>query len=359
MGKIHIKDIDRDRWLHDMFPEWGTWLNEEIQMEEVKPGTFAMWWLGCTGLWIKSEGNANLMFDLWVGTGKRTHDWPFPYGQGRDHQIIRMVGSQQIQQNTRTSPMVLDPFAIEDGHIDAVFSTHYHLDHIDKYVAAAVVKNTKVPFIGPELSVQTWRDWGVPEDRLITLKPGDTWEIKDTKVIATEAFDRTALITTPPEGDLRGTLVADMDPRAVNYVIETPGGTIYHSGDSHFSNHYFKHGRDFDIDVCLTSFGENVPGVTDKMTASDCLRAAENLQAKVLIPVHHDIWSNMMADPREIQLLWEFKRHRLQYKFTPYTWNVGGKFVFPDDAERREHNFPRGFTDAFHDLPNIPYPSFL
>jgi hypothetical protein len=28
------------------FPEWGSWLNEEIEEEDVKPGTFAMWWLG-------------------------------------------------------------------------------------------------------------------------------------------------------------------------------------------------------------------------------------------------------------------------------------------------------------------------
>lgn len=37
------------------FPEWGSWLNEEIEQEQVAPGTFAMWWLGCTGIWLKSE----------------------------------------------------------------------------------------------------------------------------------------------------------------------------------------------------------------------------------------------------------------------------------------------------------------
>ena len=31
-----------------------------------------MWWLGCTGMWIKTEGNTNLCMDLWVKTGKRT-----------------------------------------------------------------------------------------------------------------------------------------------------------------------------------------------------------------------------------------------------------------------------------------------
>ncbi len=51
----NIKDVTKESWILSTFPEWGTWLNEEIEREEVKPGTFAMWWLGCTGIWLKSE----------------------------------------------------------------------------------------------------------------------------------------------------------------------------------------------------------------------------------------------------------------------------------------------------------------
>ena len=35
-----------------------------------------------------------------------------------------------------------------------------------------------------------------------------------------------------------------MDEKAVNYLIQTPGGNLYHSGDSHYSNYYAKHGND-------------------------------------------------------------------------------------------------------------------
>ena len=45
-----IDEITRESWIMGTFPEWGTWLNEEIENEEVKPGTVAMWWLGCTGI---------------------------------------------------------------------------------------------------------------------------------------------------------------------------------------------------------------------------------------------------------------------------------------------------------------------
>ena len=48
-----------------------------------------------------------------------------------------------------------------------------------------------------------------------------------------------------------------MDEKAVNYLIKTPGGNIYHSGDSHFSIYFAKHGKDYDVDVAFGSFGEN------------------------------------------------------------------------------------------------------
>ena len=121
-----IDDITRESWILDTFPEWGTWLNEEIAREEVSPGTFAMWWLGCTGIWVKTEGNANLCFDLWVRSGKRTQDAP---QMAPHHQHRRAVGALNIQPNLRNSVCVLDPFAIRE--IDAVLATHDHSDHID------------------------------------------------------------------------------------------------------------------------------------------------------------------------------------------------------------------------------------
>ena len=351
-----IGEITRESWILDTFPEWGTWLNEEIEQTEVAPHTFAMWWLSCTGIWLKTEGNANLCFDLWVGSGKRTQAVKT---MRAGHQHRRAIGAKLIQPNLRNSVCVLDPFAIRE--IDAVLATHDHSDHIDPNVAAAVVQNcdASVQFIGPRTCVDKWVNWGVPEERCVVVKPGDTLEIKDLELVVLESFDRTELVTTTDDVTLKGQPVLEMDEKAVNYLVKTTGGTLYHSGDSHYSNLYAKHGNDHQIDVALGSFGDNPRGMTDKMTAVDLLKMAEGLDAEVVIPVHHDIWTNFQANTDEILTLWKMRRERHQYRFKPFIWQVGGQYTHPIDKVKLIFNYRRGFEDAFSEEPDLPFRALL
>ena len=97
------------------------------------------------------------------------------------------------------------------------------------------------------------------------------WSRSRTPEFALDSFDRTELVTAPKGMSLAGKMPLEMDAKAVNYLVKTPGGNLYHSGDSHYSNYYAKHGNDHTIDVALGSFGENPRGVTDKMTSVDLL----------------------------------------------------------------------------------------
>ncbi|MFV0479433.1 MAG: L-ascorbate 6-phosphate lactonase [Anaerorhabdus sp.] len=349
-----INDITRDSWILGAFPEWGTWLNEEIDQTIVEKNTFAMWWIGCTGLWIKSEGSTNIAIDLWFGNGKRSQK---AKEMDKYHQMRNMTGGKMTQPNLRAAPIVYDPFAVIA--VDAVLSTHYHNDHIDPYFAAAVIKNCSqdVPFIGPKKSVEKWLSYGVDESRCRVVKPGDVVKVKDCEIVVLDSFDRTCLVTD--EKELAGICPTDMDEKAVNYLIKTPAGNIYHSGDSHYSTYYAKHGKDHKIDVALGSYGENPVGNQDKMTSVDILRMAEALQCKVVIPFHYDVWTNFKADPAEILLLYNFKKYVLDYKFKPFIWDVGGKFVYPTDKDKIQYHYRRGFEDCFEEEPNVPFRSIL
>ena len=350
-----IDKITRESWILGAFPEWGTWLNEEIDAEKVEKGTAAMWWIGCTGLWIKTENNTNLAIDLWFGNGKRTQkvENMAPY-----HQMRNMTGGKITQPNLRAAPIVYDPFGVTT--VDIVLSTHYHNDHIDPFFAKAVLENCSddVPFVGPQESVNKWLSYGVPKERTRVVVPGDVIKVKDDmEIVVLDSFDRTCLVTA--DEDLAGKCPTNMDEKAVNYLIKTPAGNFYHSGDSHYSVYYAKHGKDHDIDVAFGSYGENPVGNQDKMTSVDILRMAEALGTKVIIPLHYDVWTNFKADPAEITMLYNFKKDILQYKFKPFIWDVGGKFIYPNDKDKLQYHYRRGFEDAFDEEPNVPFRSIL
>ena len=351
-----VNDITREKWILSTFPEWGTYLNEEIADTKCEAGKFKMWWLGNTGIWVKSEGNTDIMVDLWCSTGKKTH-----YNDDGSVKMIDLMACCSGRHNLRAIPCVLDPFKIKK--LDALLASHTHSDHIDVNVAAAILQNIEkpIPFIGPKFATDLWKGWGVPEERLVTVRPGDVVEVGDIKIHAVESLDRTILITNPPAGDLTHieNFGRDMDDRAVSYIIETPAGTIYHSGDSHFGNLYAKHGNEYKIDVAFGSYGENPRGITDKMTSSDILRMAENLNCKVVIPYHHDLWTIFQADTKEVLVLWYMRKNRLQYKFKPFIWEVGGHFTYPDDKDKIEYHHTRGFEDVFTEDINLPFRAFL
>ncbi len=233
------------------------------------------------------------------------------------------------------------------NQLDFLLASHYHSDHIDINVAAAIINNPKldhVKFIGPEYCTDIWKKWGVPADRCITVKPGDTVKIKDMEILALDGFDRTCLVTLPVQGaeenggELHGLCPSDeeMGKKCVNYIFKTPGGNIYHGADSHYSVQFAKHGKEHDIDVALNNYGDNPVGIMDKMTSIDLLRMAEALRAKVVM-----------------------RKDRLQYKFHPFIWEVGGKYVYPRDKDLIEYHHPRGFDDCFEQEPNVPFKSIL
>lgn len=352
----NIKEATRENWIQSTFPEWGTWLNEEISESVVPENNFRMWWLANNGVWLKTHENTNILVDLWNGTGKQTH------GNGlmkEGHQMMRMSGVKEMQPNLRMQPFVIDPYAVSD--VDALLVTHIHSDHLDINTAAAVLQNSgpDTKFIGPQAVVDIWKSWGVPDNRTIVVHPGDEVKIKSVTIKALEAFDRTALLTVSNEEKIEGNLPQDMNEIAVNYLFKTSGGNLYHAADSHMSNVFAKHGNENEIDVEIINYGENPRGITDKVTSIDVLRSAEDLKAKVVIPVHYDIWSNFDADPQEIVKLWEMKKDILEYKFHPFIWKVGGEYTFPQDRDKIQFHYNRGFKDVFLHENDVPFNSFL
>jgi L-ascorbate 6-phosphate lactonase len=318
-----IKDrpIDRMTWLQEVFPIWGTFLNEEIEDALVEKGNIALWWLGACGYWFKTPENTDILIDNYCGPSIAAK-WDVgesesPYG------VMRQTGAKS-QVWLRLNPQIIDPFAIKK--VDALISTHPHLDHCDIYTIKPLIKNTDCKFIGPPKSCQRYEQFGVPKDRIVEVKAGDEIMINEICLKALEGADNTAVLEAE-----------SMSETAVNYLIKTPAGNFYHAGDSHYSNMFFRHGRENDIDVAMVAFGDNPSGMTDKMTAYDAYRVAKALDTKLLIPMHYDNWALVKGDPEELE--WIIRKKAPGMKIVILQW--GCKFQYPRDQDIGRTIYPK------------------
>ena len=165
----------------------------------------------------------------------------------------------------------IDPTTIRAA--DAVLSTHAHTDHCDEATLRAFAENTEAVFMGPRSSVEKMRGRGIAPERIDTVQAGDTRRVGAFEIMALRASD-------PHEKE------------AATFLLEGGGATVFHSGDSHYSDIYEEIGGDRRIDVALLDFGKDI-----YMDADEVIRAALDLGAKVLVPMHWDIWKPYAACP--------------------------------------------------------------
>ncbi len=321
-GEKKEREIDRQKWISEVFPEWGDFLNCEIENAKVKPGTFILWWFGACSWFLKTYGGANVLIDNYSGPSIGAA-WEPNTKIG----VLRQTGALK-QVWLRLNPHVIDPFAFKS--IDALLTTHNHVDHCDIYTIKALLKTTKCLFIGPQKCCMKFESFGVPKERIIETNVGDSFKIKDLNIKALESSDNTVL----SEVDYRQ---EEMNKAAVNYLLKTKVGTIYHAGDSHYSNMFFKHGKQNKIDLALVAFGDNPDGMTDKMTSYDAYRVAKALKTKVLIPMHYDNWAIVQGDPLELERIVQEKAPWM--KMVIMQW--GGNFEFPTDIDIKRYKYPK------------------
>jgi L-ascorbate 6-phosphate lactonase len=312
------RPMDRIRWLLECFPEWGRFLNRQIEETEVQPGTYAMWWTGGMGFVLKSPGGAVILVDNYAG--------PAHYTEYEYCGVCRTSGSPTIDW-LRLNPQVLDIFGFET--LDAVLCSHQHADHTDIYTLKAATQTTNCDFYGPLSSVERMRNFQVPEDRITLVRPGETYQIKDVELQILPNYDRIATMTGGPGVETRPGVRRPFDDVSVTFFFKFEGGINFmHLADTLFQNAYVTF-KQYEPDVITFNIGKNAPGGTDKMTPYDAVRVGEAMGAKVLMPMHWDNWGNTYIDPEEVK--WVASRHYPQAKVVIPAWGV--KWVYPDQAD--------------------------
>lgn len=170
-----------------------------------------------------------------------------------------------------------DVYGVEDlPAIDLLLITHDHYDHLDYSTLRKL--HPKVKTIVTSLGVDVHlKHWGVPAEKIKSL---DWWErhtINDSTVV-TAAPSR----HFSGRGFLRGKTLWS------SFVLNIQGHNIFVGGDSGYDDQFKKIGErfgPFDIAMLETGqYGVNWPYI--HMMPEQVVLAAQDLQTKVLFPVH-------------------------------------------------------------------------
>ncbi|MGI6097327.1 MAG: MBL fold metallo-hydrolase [Dethiobacteria bacterium] len=318
------KDLTREDWLSDCFPEWGTFLNQQIEAYEVPKGQVSLWWLGGPSWVLRTDEGGIFFIDVYSGPSMYTSH----YYCG----VCKQSGAESINW-LRLNPQVIDPWKF--NRVDGVFCTHIHQDHCDIYTIKATLKTTDCIYYAPPNAAEKIRNFEVPEERLVVAKVGESVKVPGAEVEFLINYDDTAIRTGTP-----GDEPWAYEDAAVSFLFKTSGGNILFMGDTWFNNGYIAVGKNYDIDVAIFDMGYNAPGATDKMPPSDCARLGEALNAKVLIPDHYDNWAVTAGDPELLCAQFE----RLVAENTPHIKTVilrcGAQFVYPRDKDIKRYRYP-------------------
>ena len=229
-----------------------------VERTRVAPGTIAVWYLGGAGLIVKTPGAA-IYVDPYVGAGDSNPE----------------LGGRGV-------PIPFDPAAV--GRVDAVLCTHDHSDHTDRETLTAWRGHLTPRVFGPAASTELAREWGYPQDRLTALEHGDQTTINDVRVTSVRAHDPLA----------KG---------ANGYLLEAEGTSLLHMGDSLYFAELAEAVKGHSVDTLFVSVAQNPKGKNYYMTESDAARAARDVGARTLVPMHWDLWRAYQLDPARVRVV--------------------------------------------------------
>jgi L-ascorbate 6-phosphate lactonase len=206
---------------------------------------------------------------------------------------------------------VIDPFFSEHSarlypppsievarDVDWVLITHEHLDHLDPAsltAVSAVAPDSR--FVVPRAIAAQLHPL-VPSDRIVVVDVGQKIPLAPNLMLAaTPAFHG----MTPEDGYSDGS-VNGSGPRFVGYVISSEATTIYHAGDTIVTDDLVHALASYVIDVAMLpvngrDYFRERAGLVGNMSAREAVGLAETIGAKVLIPMHWDLFAGNTERP--------------------------------------------------------------
>jgi L-ascorbate metabolism protein UlaG (beta-lactamase superfamily) len=248
---------------HDM-------LLADIHASDRRDGGFRLWWLGQSGFLLQWQG-IHVLLDPYL-SNSLTKKY-----SGTDKPHVRMT------------ELVIDPARL--SFADIITSTHNHTDHLDA--------ETLCPILAAN-----------PQVKLVIAEANRTFVADRLKIDASLAIgldDETSIeisgIRVSGIASAHETLECDERGRAkfLGYVLQFGDWSIYHSGDTLRYEGMSEKLRPFGVDVALLPINGRVPErrVAGNLSGPEAAQLARDIEAKLVIPCHFDMFEFNTAPPAE------------------------------------------------------------
>ena len=164
--------------------------------------------------------------------------------------------------------LLIDPFftgnpladiSASEAQADYILITHGHSDHIAEYAASQGVKKTHGMNLGGSF---------------------------------TFPFGRVKMVPAQHSSSLTIDGVARYMGLAAGLVLTIDGQCIYHAGDTNYFSDLRLIGREHLLDVAFLPIGDNFT-----MGPEEALRAAADLNARLVVPIHYNTFPVIEQDP--------------------------------------------------------------
>ena len=179
-----------------------------------------------------------------------------------------------VPDSYRAPSIPIKPDEVRQG--DIIISTHNHIDHCHKESLLGILKNTNAFCVAPVSSAKLMREWGIPDDRIRQVAPGDRFQFRDVEFQVYPSHD-------PGE------------PDAVTFVLTSGGVQFFISGDTSDGPALTQAASEHTLDYALLAFGR-----TWYMDEAHMLAAARKLHPKTLLPFHWEFWRNHTGNIKKL-----------------------------------------------------------
>lgn len=185
--------------------------------------------------------------------------------------------------------LVIDPSLLD--FIDIVSSSHNHTDHLDGETLIPLVNvNPGIQMIIPEANREfVTNRIGSSLAFPIGMNDGQTTTVRGV------TFHGQPAAHNEIERNERGQC------KYMGYVIEIGGKKIYHSGDTLLFDGMANILRPFNLDLAILPINGNDPtrGVAGNLSIEDAIQLGIDINARLVIPCHYDMFTFNTADPKE------------------------------------------------------------